>query len=257
MELILKTIAAKLPQWARQSLLRLDAVARALPYYGKGRFCPVCGKSSRRFKRFGVVPREDAQCAHCGALERQRLLWLFLQQRTDFFDGRPKKMLHVAPEPTLEFRFRKQLGANYLSADLYNPRAMARMDIADIQFDDRSFDVIYCSHVLEHVKDDRRAMREFFRVLSDRGWAILLVPIISERTFEDPTITDPAERLKIFGQEDHVRNYGPDYVDRLREAGFAVQTTRISDLVDGWNAALMGLTPASGEIYYCTKPSGS
>ena len=249
----MRTIAPRIPQWVKEPLQRATSFVKALPYWGKGRFCPVCGRSSRRFKRFGTVPREDAQCAHCGALERQRLLWLFLQRKTDFFDGTPKRMLHVAPEPTLESRFRKQLGRDYLSADLFNPRAMVRMDIADIQYDDRSFDVIYCSHVLEHVPDDLRAMRELFRVLSDNGWAILLVPITSEKTFEDPSITDPAERLKAFGQVDHVRKYGPDYAERLSSAGFAVAITRISDLVDRDEAALMGLTPASGEIYYCTK----
>lgn len=225
----------------------------ALPYRGKGRFCPVCGQSSRRFKRFGVVPREDAQCAHCGALERHRLLWLFMQQKTNFFDGTPKKMLHVAPEPALESRFEKQLGPNYLSADLFNPRAMVKMDIVNINYSDESFDVIYCSHVLEHVHDDIRAMRELFRVLSSDGWAILLVPITSEKTFEDVSITDPTERLKVFGQEDHVRKYGPDYADRLRNAGFTVQITRVSDFVDSKEATTMGLTSASGEIYYCTK----
>jgi len=252
----LRTIASRIPQWAKEPLLRIETIVKALPYWGKGRFCPVCGRSSRRFRRFGTVPREDAQCAHCGALERQRLLWLFLQRKTDFFDGTPKKMLHVAPEPTLESRFRKQLGPGYLSADLFNPRAMVRMDIADIQYDDQSFDVIYCSHVLEHVQDDLQAMRELFRVLSSNGWAILLVPITSEKTFEDPSITDPAERLKAFGQEDHVRKYGPDYVERLRSAGFTVAITGVSDLVDREGALLMGLSPASGEIYYCTRSIG-
>jgi SAM-dependent methyltransferase len=97
-----------------------------------------------------------------------------------------------------------------------NPRAMVRMDITDIQYPKDTFDVIYCSHVLEHVVDDRKAMREFHRVLRPDGWALLLVPITVEKTFEDPSVTDPEERLSVFGQEDHVRCYGPDYVERLR-----------------------------------------
>src|SRR5262249_12426105 len=84
-------------------------------------------------------------------------------------------------------------------------------------------------HVLEHVPDDRRAMREFYRVLKPGGWAILLVPITVERTFEDPAVVDPAERLRLFGQEDHVRRYGPDYGDRLSEAGFAVSGVNVSE----------------------------
>ncbi|MCL4743728.1 class I SAM-dependent methyltransferase [Candidatus Kuenenia sp.] len=128
------------------------------------------------------------------------------------------------------------------------------MDITNIQYPDQSFDVIYCSHVLEHVDDDKQAMREFFRVLKNSGWAILLVPFTSEKTYEDPSIIEPAKRLKAFGQEDHVRRYGSDYVDRLREAGFIVKVTNVNDLVNGDEAVRMGLTPASGEIYYyCTK----
>jgi ubiquinone/menaquinone biosynthesis C-methylase UbiE len=130
---------------------------------------------------------------------------------------------------------------------------MIKMDICDIQYPDRSFDVIYCSHVLEHVLDDKRAMREFFRVLNSNGWAILNVPISSEKTFEDSSIVDPKERLKAFGQEDHVRNYGPDYVERLRDSGFTVETTKVADLASSDEAVRMGLTQASGEIYYCTK----
>ncbi len=127
------------------------------------------------------------------------------------------------------------------------------MDITNIEYPDQSFDVIYCSHVLEHVQDDKRAMREFFRVLKNNGWAILLVPITSEKTFEDPSIIEPLERLQAFGQENHVRRYGPDYVDRLCEAGFSVEVTKVNDLVQSNEAVKMGLTLASGEIYYCTK----
>jgi ubiquinone/menaquinone biosynthesis C-methylase UbiE len=127
------------------------------------------------------------------------------------------------------------------------------MNIMDIQYADQFFDVIFCSHVLEHVDDDMKAMREFYRVLKNSGWAILLVPITSEQTFEDPSITDPQLRKKLFGQEDHVRRYGPDYVNRLRMAGFKVKTTKVRDLVDGVEAKRLGLTSASGNIYYCTK----
>jgi SAM-dependent methyltransferase len=212
----------------------------------------VCGKTSSRFKPFGIIPREDAQCPHCGSLERHRLLWLFLQKKVDIFAGKPK-MLHVAPEPCLESIFMKRLGSNYLTADLFNPNAMVKMDICDIQYPENSFDAIYCSHVLEHVPDDRQAMKEFYRVLNTNGWAILNVPITREKTFEDPSIVDPKERLKAFGQEDHVRCYGQDYFERLRNSGFEVEIIKVDDLANSDETAKMGLTRASGEIYYCTK----
>lgn len=249
----MKVLLSSLPGWARAPLRYAGKIVKALPYYGRGRCCPVCGKSSRRFRPFGVVLRKDAQCIHCGALERHRLLWLFLQGNTDLFDGKARKMLHVAPEPCFEKLFMKHLGENYLTADLFNARAMVKMDICDIQYPDESFDVIYCSHVLEHVPDDRQAMREFYRVLKNTGWAILNVPVNSDRTFEDPSIVLPEDRLKAFGQEDHVRRYGPDYIDRLRESGFTVRAVKPGDLASDDEIVRMGLVKASGEIYYCTK----
>jgi len=224
-----------------------------LPHLIKARYCPVCRNRSSGFKPFGIVPRDDAQCVHCGSLERHRLTWLYLQKSTDLFDGKPKKMLHVAPEPCFELRFQDQLGRGYLTADLHNERAMVKMDICNIQYPDNSFDVIYCSHVLEHVPDDRQAMREFHRILRPNGWAILNVPVTSEATYENPTIVEPEERQKVFGQEDHVRRYGPDYVDRLRDSGFEVEVVSVNNLANIEEAKLMGLTEASGEIYYCTK----
>jgi SAM-dependent methyltransferase len=124
---------------------------------------------------------------------------------------------------------------------------MVKMDITNIEYDNQSFDVIYCGHVLEHVQDDRRAMREFHRVLRRNGWAILLVPITAEETFEDPSIVDPKQRLEAFGQEDHVRRYGPDYIDRLCEAGFKVDVAKVEDLVDKDDAIRMGLTLRVGK----------
>ena len=162
-------------------------------------------------------------------------------------------MLHVAPEWTFEKLFRSCLGPAYITADLRNPKAMVQMDITDIHFPDESFDVIYCSHVLEHVPDDKRAMREFFRVLKSDGWAILLVPIIADKTFEDPLVTDPAEQLKLFGHKGHLRSYGPDFVERLNEAGFKIDVIIPSDFLSEEEILRMGITRAAGEIYYCTK----
>lgn len=246
-----------LPPLIREPLRRTRDFARThiapMAYHGTGRFCPVCETASSRFGRYGAIPRDDALCMKCNSLERHRLLWLYLNRKTDLFDGTPRKVLHVAPETCLEPKFRQRLGDGYVTADLFDPRAMVKMDIMDIRFPDESFDVIYCSHVLEHVANDRTAMNEFQRVLKRDGWAILLVPILGEKTFEDPSIVDPEERLRAFGQEDHVRIYGPDYAHRLRGAGFVVETTHVADLVAPADATLMGLGPLSGEIYSCTR----
>lgn len=249
----IKVIFSKLPESVKAPLKYIRNKVRIVLYYGHRRFCPVCGRLSRRFCRFGMVPREDALCVHCGALERHRFFWLFVTRRTTLFDGKQKKILHVAPEKCFETKLKQLLGDNYLTADLLNTKAMVKMDITNIDYPDCSFDIILCSHVLEHVQDDTKAMREFYRTLKFNGWAILLVPITGEKTFEDSTITDANERLKIFGQEDHVRIYGKDFVDRLKEAGFKVEIINVNNLSQNDEAVRMGLTSASGEIYYCTK----
>jgi SAM-dependent methyltransferase len=234
-------------------LTELKSFLRHLPFIGKGRDCPVCTKSSKKFEKAGIVPREDARCMYCNALERHRLTWLFFKNRTDLFNGHAKRMLHVAPEEPFEKLLKKKIGIGYLTADLYNPAAMVKMDISDIQFDDETFDVIYCSHVLEHVSNDKRAIKEFYRVLKTSGWAILLVPITAAKTFEDPLVTDPMERLKLFGQEDHVRCYGPDYAERLAEGGFVVEIVKPKDFLGSEEIERMGITDSAGEIYFCRK----
>jgi len=249
----MNSVMSLLPERAKTPVRQAKNVLRTIRYSGNNRHCSVCGKNSGRFDSFGVVPREDARCVHCSSLERHRFLWLYLQSQTDLFNGNAKKMLHVAPEWCFEAKFKEQLGDAYLTADLNSPTAMVKMDICDIQYPEHSFDVIYCAHVLEHVPDDKQAMREFYRVLKNDGWAILNVPISTDKTFEDPSVVDPEERLRVFGQHDHMRIYGPDYADRLREAGFTVKVCKVEDLVNTDDAKRMGLTPACGEIYYCTK----
>ena len=235
----------------RRQFRRLAKPAFRLLYHGQKRFCPVCEIKSRKFLSFDR--RMDARCPHCGALERHRLVWLYLSRKTNLFSGAPRTLLHVAPEPCLAPRLKKRLGKNYLSADLNRRRAMVRMDVTAIPLPDESLDAIYCSHVLEHVPDDRKALREFQRILKHGAWAVLLVPISASRTMEDPGIVTPRERKKAFGQEDHVRRYGPDFIDRLQEAGFSVLVGRTADLFSAEEIVTMGLTPASGDIYYCSK----
>jgi SAM-dependent methyltransferase len=234
----------------------LKAFVKEIMYRGSQRFCSVCGKSARIFKTYGTIPRKDAICPFCGAFERHRLLMNFLRFKTDLFTGSPKAFLHVAPEPAFIPLFQQVAGDGYLTADLLKPDVKEKMDITDIRHPDNSFDVIVCSHVLEHVEDDRKAMRELCRVLKTTGWAILNVPITATLTFEDPSITDPEERQRVYGQFDHVRNYGPDYQQRLKDAGFAVVVIRPEDLLSSGDIERQGLGGSgAGEIFYCTKSS--
>lgn len=170
------------------------------------------------------------QCPICGSLERTRLLYLYLKHCTDFLQ-RPQRVLHFAPEPMIEKLARPVLGSGYTTADLCPYGLMIKVDITDIQFPDNTFESIICCHVLEHIPDDRKAMRELYRVLKPGGWAILQVPIslVLEKTYEDFSITSEAAREQAFGQYDHVRLYARDYKGRLEEAGFKVTIFRWTD----------------------------
>jgi ubiquinone/menaquinone biosynthesis C-methylase UbiE len=130
---------------------------------------------------------------------------------------------------------------------------MVKMDITNITYDSDSFDIVYCSHVLEHVTNERTALSEIHRVLKSTGWSIILVPITCEETFENQNITDPAFRKEFFGQEDHVRKYGRDFSKRLENAHFYVEQVKASDFLNAQEILRMGITEAAGEIYYCKK----
>lgn len=135
----------------------------------------------------------------------------------------------MAPEQCFLQRFKK-LSHQYTTADLYSPIADVKADITALPFEDASFDVIFCNHVLEHIPDDTKAMQELFRVLRKGGWGIFQIPQDVNRltTFEDNSITDRKERAAIFGQYDHVRVYGLDYFDKLRSIGFRVEEIDLS-----------------------------
>jgi SAM-dependent methyltransferase len=238
---------------ARAALRRLPAGARRRLYRGAARFCPLCESPLARFLPFGGSGRADAYCPVCESLERHRLHWIYLRERSDLFDGQPRRLLHVAPEAVLTERLRALPGARYVSADLADPSAMLRLDLMRLPFEDDAFDAIFCSHVLEHVPDDRAAMRELRRVLRPGGIALLPVPPIrAEHTSEDPTESDPGERRRRFGHPDHLRRYGRDYPERLREVGFQVEALRAAELVGEAGSRRLGLCNGD-EIFRCGK----
>ena len=207
-----------------------------LGYLGRGRECPICGARRRKFLPYGyVTSREDALCPRCLSLERHRLIWLWLERHSDLFAEHPH-ILHIAPEVSLMRHFKrhyKECKERYTTADLESPLADMHFDVQHIPMEALSIDVVICNHLLEHVVNDRLALRELHRILKPGGWGIMLVPEDRSRatTFEDDTITDAKERTRLFGQYDHRRVYGRDYDLRLAEAGFEVERIAVANLL--------------------------
>jgi predicted SAM-dependent methyltransferase len=247
MKKIFKFILNTIP---RPILIRLSIVVRPiLAFLLKGnRFTdPIDGKSFRMFLPYGYGnQRNNVLSPSTLSLERHRLLWIYLQNETDFFQSeldsdssvkQPKsiklrdtetssalKVLHFAPEQEFYKRFKKQTNINYTTTDLLSPLADIKADICNLPFKDNEYDLILCNHVLEHIPDDTKAMQELYRVLKPGGMGIFQIPQDLSRatTFSDDSIVDQKERAKIFGQYDHVRVYGRDYFDKLRSIGFKV-----------------------------------
>jgi SAM-dependent methyltransferase len=229
-----------------------------LIFFGQSRHCPVCDSSCRFFLSHGPPTRkiENVVCPVCLSHSRHRLAWVYLTSHTNLLDGSPKRLLHIAPDIPFASRFQRVSGVDYVSADLESPHAMVKMDITNINWPDAGFDVIFCSHVLEHIPEDRQAMRELVRILKPGGWALIQVPTSDVATFEDPSITDPAERERLFLQRDHVRLYGLDIRDRLAAAGFEVKVIAAHHLLEQQQCQHMGVSP-NEVLFYCRKPLGN
>ena len=198
--------------------------------------CPFCGHQYRKFladgstesvwKKLQIVGggyRDNARCLWCHSVDRQRLMYYYIKERTDLLSGK-KKLLHIAPEKNIGRILQKYIGQNFISGDINPDRDLVKeyIDIRDIHYPDDSFDAIICSNVLEHILEDQKAMGELYRVLAPGGLAMFLTPVSLklETTFEDWSVTTEEARLHVFGQKDHVRVYAKDFKNRLESAGF-------------------------------------
>ena len=237
----------------RPLLIKLSYFARPffqLTLKGNKYQDPIDGKSFRKFLPYGYEnQRENVLSPSTLSLERHRLLWLYLQRETGFFRDN-LKVLHFAPEQAFYSRFRKLKNLHYTTTDLNSPLADVKADICNLPFEDNCYDFILCNHVLEHIPNDTKAMKELYRVLKPGGTAILQIPqdLSRETTFEDNTITSQKERAKIFGQYDHVRVYGRDYFNKLRAIGFIVEevdysATLTSEEIDRYRIAKGEIIP--------------
>lgn len=216
------------------------ALLRDATTHGR-RMCPVCVSEFAAFAPKGKRP--FARCPACGLYERHRLVWLYLKRETQLFRA-PTRFLHFAPEPSIARKIDVYATIDYTKASYDPEKPQEGVDLQNLPYADGSFDLILCSHVLEHVPDDRRALRELHRVLSPQGLLLLLVPVRSEaKTYEDPSITSPEDREKHFGQFDHLRWYGRDFAERVAATGFAVKTEYYSDAFSLEDQLRYGIRP--------------
>jgi SAM-dependent methyltransferase len=216
------------PNWTHLRRLAGAWLTDRRQFSGVGRLprtCPICGYHGM-FISVGHPARWDARCLNCGSRERHRLLHLWITEGGgDRLTG--KRILHFAPEKAFMHRMRGN--PLYETADLLQPGVTHKIDISRVPLPDASYDIVMANHVLEHIEDDRQAMRELYRLLKPEGVALLTVPINPTRqhTYEDATVQTPAARWAHFSAHDHRRYYGLDFADRLAEAGFVVETFRL------------------------------
>ncbi len=241
----------------RPLLIKFSYLARPIFEYslkGNKYEDPIDGKRFKKFLPYGYEnQRENVLSPSTLSLERHRLLWLYLKTETTLFQDH-LKLLHFAPEQAFYKRFRKLPNLDYTTTDLNSPLADVKADICDLPFRDNTYDFILCNHVLEHIPDDTKAMKELYRILKPGGTAILQIPqdLNREITFEDNSITSRKERARIFGQYDHVRVYGRDYFEKLRAVGFKVEEVEYTSKLTPEQIDKYRL--AKGEIIpVCTK----
>jgi len=258
-------------RWVEKKLNRLK-------FFDRGNlFCPVCERAVRsfsplpeswesNFSKFGFpFHLEDFEtlnhlaysCPKCGAADRDRLYALFITRQWKNWRGPNISLLDFAPSAGLAEFIRRHDFVKYRSADLYMEGVDDRVDLEEMKiYPDNSFDVFICSHVLEHVKDDGRALAELFRILRPDGWGIVMAPIAMplQRTDEDPSVSDEAERWRRFGQNDHVRLYARlDFIARLQKAGFIVHERGKKQFEDGsFDFNRHGIAPTA-VLYVVTK----
>lgn len=232
-KILIKTIV---PKQYHSKMSSLYYYLKSLYFFGFRYKCNICNGNFRRFLPVGLKNNialsligggyRYTLCPRCHSIDRERLIYWYIVHKTNILHSQKSiKLLHIAPERNLQKIFKINNKIKYINGDINPMVADRKIDITDINFENDCFDFIICNHVLEHIQDDRKAMTELFRVLKTDGFAILHVPISknAKETFEDFSITTPEGKEKYFGQIDHVRIYGKDFINRLEDVGFKVE----------------------------------
>lgn len=244
----------------KRSLMKLECMIMDIydATITKNRVCPICRNEIRLYVPFGETLRPNAQCPVCRSMERHRSLFLYFKNETTLFSSKlDRKVLHFAPEWCFRDKFRECIGMDYYPVDINPdfPGIRDVVDITDIPYEDAYFDVIICSHVIEHIANEQKALSELYRVLKDDGVAYINVPISDalEVTLEKEQYNTPELRSQYYGQFDHVRLYGNDYPNRLEHyGGWKVDVIDYNSSFTDAETRMYGLSK-NEKIYKCTK----
>lgn len=261
MKIIKKVVKKIIPKKYHGDVRFLNNYFRALSYFGLKYQCNICNGHFYKLLPIGINNNATknivgggyrfALCPRCHSTDRERLIYWYIVHKINILHSQKTvKLLHIAPERNLQKVFKANNKIKYVNGDLNPLIAEKVIDITDINFENNYFDFIICNHVLEHVKDDKKAIRELFRVLKPGGEAILQVPMFKTmiKTFEDFSIVLSEEREKYFGQKDHLRIYGKDYKEKLESEGFKVKLYDIKNDLNNKDIIRHGLN--SEEILY-------
>ena len=193
--------------------------------------CPICMGRYQNFLPFGLNGRRNACCPRCASLERHRFLYLYVRDVLRW-TRRRLRILHIAPEACIRSCLSRLPQVNYTDIDLFGTDVKQNMNITDLRFQDDHFDGVICSHVLEHVMDDRKALSELHRIIKVNGHVLIMIPqnMDLKKTDEDDAVLSPKDRNARFGHPYHVRTCGSDYADRFAEVGFKVTKIESSRL---------------------------
>lgn len=219
--------------------------------------CPICKSKIRLYTPFGDPLRSNAKCPVCQSLERHRALYISLEREYGALEGlKGLSILHFAPEKVYFDLFSANKNIDYYPVDFDPgfPGIRDVVDITQIPYENDQFDLIICSHVIEHITEEQQALKELKRVLKSEGLAYINAPIYNELEFtlEKEEYNTPELRYKFYGQHDHVRKYGRDYTSRIKQSGFNVDEVKLSLEFNEKQMMFHGL--AESEILYkCTK----
>lgn len=236
-----------------------SAVKDLFDYRGLELECEICNSKVERFLPFGYKEHntdhtveyniigsdtENFSCPNCYSHDRERHIFKFFD-KLDMWDKNiiDKKILHIAPERHIQEKIRQMNTEEYICGDLYpTSDTIVRVDITDIQYNDNYFDFILCNHVLEHVPNDIKAIKELYRVLKSGGYAILQTPYsqMISNSFENIEINTKELRRKYYGQSDHVRIYGQDLFEKIKLAGFKLKIVKSEELFNSEEARIYG-----------------